>query len=276
VPYLEAHGNEYGSFASNYNGYCAPAGQSSSESKSYGSTEVCYIQHSLAVPTQTISFIFAVYYLEMAPGCWRFLPRPPPVYRKPPGLGRQTRRNNFIHINNSAVYRWENGVISHATEYSSTITPGSTPLEEYRAITMFYNRGFVLAEGDASIRDMIKQKYPRDRWFGLRFRHEKSLSRVDLTGDESYMAERPNIQLENSLGLGKYQNQHCSRGQNHGLNGNLAVVLALIAFSCRCEALDKVFMSDRSGWNNYQWKPHKYDPAGRKSQLQPPFLANSY
>jgi hypothetical protein len=139
---------------------------------------------------------------------------------------------------------------------------------------MFYNGGFVLAEGDASTRDMINQKDPRDRWFGLRFRHDPSLSRLDLTGDESYMAKRPNTRLVKSLGLGKYQNSNYSGSQNHGLNGNLAILLALIAFSCRCEALDKVLMSKSNGWNNYQWKPHPHGWESRKSQLQPPFLVN--
>ena len=83
---------------------------------------------------------------------------------------------------------------------------------------MFYNGGFVLAEGDASTRDMINQKDPRDRWFGLRFRHDPSLSRLDLTGDDSYMAKRPNTRLVKSLGLGKYQNSNYSGSQNHGLN----------------------------------------------------------
>ena len=163
-----------------------------------------------------MSFIFVVDNLEMAPGCWHFLPRPPPVHNNSPALGPRTRRNDFVHINKSAMYRWENGEISHATEYSFTNTPNSTPLKIYRAITMFCNGSFVIAEGDASTRDMIKQKYPRDRWFGLRFRHEPSLSRLDLTGDESYMAKWPNTRLVKSLGLGKYQNSNYSGSQNHG------------------------------------------------------------
>jgi len=81
---------------------------------------------------------------------------------------------------------------------------------------MFCNGSFVIAEGDASTRDMIKQKYPRDRWFGLRFRHEPSLSRLDLTGDESYMAKHPNKGFVNMLGLGNCQNSDYSGSQNHG------------------------------------------------------------
>ena len=163
-----------------------------------------------------MSFIFVVDNLEMAPGCWRFLPRPTPVHKEPPASGRQTKRKHFIHINRSAIYRWENGEISHATEYSFTNTPNSTPLKIYRAITMFCNGSFVIAEGDASTRDMIKQKDPRDRWFGLRFRHEPSLSRLDLTGDESYMAKHPNKGFVNMLGLGNCQNSDYSGSQNHG------------------------------------------------------------
>lgn len=248
VPYSKAHGNEYGSSTSDYKCHYTTAGQSSYGSERYGSTEVDYCPHSLS----------------------------PPVHNGPPALGRQTRRNNFIHINKSAMYRWENGVISHASEYSFSNTPHAIPLKEYRAITMFYNGGFVLAEDDASKRNMRYQKYPRDRCFGLRFRHETSLSRVDLTGDESYMAKRPNTRLVKSLGLGYCQNPGYSGNQNHGLNGNLAILLALIAFSCRCEALDKFLMSDSSGWNNYQWKPHPHGGDSRKSQLQSPFLVNWY
>jgi hypothetical protein len=221
-----------------------------------------------------MSFIFVVDNLEMAPGCWHFLPRPPSVHEEPAALGGQTRRDNFIHINKSAIYRWKNGVISHATGCKYASTQDWIPLKEYRAITMFYNGGFVLAEGDASKRDMRNQEYPRDRWYGLRFRHEASLSRVDLTGDESYMANGPNTRLVNSLGLGNYQNADYSGSQNHGLNGNLAILLALIAFSCRCESLDKVLMSHSSGWNKYQWKPHPHGQNSRKSQRQYPSLVN--
>jgi hypothetical protein len=276
VPYSKVHGDEYGSSTSGYNAYCTTPSQSSSGSEWHGSTGACYFPHGLSPPEPTMSFIFVIDNLEMAPGCWEFLPRPPPVHNEPPALGPRTRRTNFIHINESAIYRWENGVTSHAIEHSFTSTPDSIPLKEYRAITMFYNGGFVLAEGDASKRDMRNQKYPRDRWFGLRFRHETSLSRVDLTSHVSYMAKRPNPWLVKSLGLGNYQNSDYSGSQNHGLNGNLAILLALIAFSCRCEALDKVLMSDSNGWNSYQWKPHPHGWDSRKSHLQSPFLVNWY
>jgi hypothetical protein len=276
VPCSKIHGDEYGSCTNDYSCYYTTAAQSSSGSERYGSTEVDYFPHSLAPPEQIISFIFVVDDLQMAPGCWGFLPQPPPVHNEPPALGLQTRGDNFIHINKSATYRWENGVISHATEHNVTNTPDSTPLKIYRAITMFYNDDFVLAEANASARDMRDQKYPRDRWFGLRFRHGTSISRVDLTGDESYMAKQPNKQFAKSLGLGKYQKSDFSGSQNHGLSGNLAILLALIAFSCRCEALDKDLMSNSSGRKSYQWKPKPHGPEGRKSQLWSPFLVNLY
>lgn len=142
---------------------------------------------------------------------------------------------------------------------------------------MFYNDGFVLAEGDASKRDMEYQEYPRDRWFGLRFRPETSLSRVDLNGSESYIEKkRSKKQLVNSLRLGNYQRPDNSGNRNHGLNGNLAILLALIAFSYSCETLDKVLMSHSSGWNNYQWKTHRYGQNSRKSPRQYPFSVNLY
>ena len=123
---------------------------------------------------------------------------------------------------------------------------------------------------------MRKQKYPRDRWFGFRFRHEPSLSRLDLTGDESYMAKQPNKGLVNIARAWQLPEFRLFWKSEPRLNGNLAILLALIAFSCRCEALDKVLMSDSSGRNSYQWKPHPHGWESRKSQLPSPFLVNWY
>jgi len=41
VPYSKVYGDEYGSSTSDYDGYYAPAGQSSSGSERYGCTKVC-------------------------------------------------------------------------------------------------------------------------------------------------------------------------------------------------------------------------------------------
>ena len=129
VPYSKVYGDEYGSSTSDYNCHYTTAGQSSYGNERYGSTEVDYFPHSLSPPEPAMSFTFVVDTLEMAPGCWHFLPRPPPVHNNSPALGPRTRRNDFVHINKSAMYRWENGEISHATEYSFTNTPSSTPLK---------------------------------------------------------------------------------------------------------------------------------------------------
>lgn len=118
VPYAKVYGDDYGSSTSDYNCHYTNAGQSSSESERYGFTGVDDFLHSLSPPEPSISFIFAVDNLKMAPEYWHFLPRLPSGLNEPPAWGCQTRRDNFIHRNKSAIYRWKNGVISHATEYS--------------------------------------------------------------------------------------------------------------------------------------------------------------
>ena len=73
---------------------------------------------------------------------------------------------------------------------------------------MFYNLGFVVAEGNASAREMRKKSYPLDRWFDLLFRHDGDVSRVDLKGDKFYLAWQAPPQLVDSLGLDYHQNQN--------------------------------------------------------------------
>jgi hypothetical protein len=152
------------------------------------------------------------------------------------------------------MYRWENGRISHAAGY--TYSNGSNPLEEYRLATMFYNRGFVVAEGNASAREMRKKSYPLDRWFDLLFRHDGDVFRVDLKGGKSYLAWQAPPQVVDSLGLDYHQNKNKNKNkqgsERAGLGGNFAILLGLIAFSCRGNWLDSVLTNSTSGWNNYK------------------------
>lgn len=185
----------------------------------------------------------------------------------------QTNHNNFIKSEHrGTIYRWENGQVSHATGYSWPTEPVVNPIQKYRAITMFYNGGFILADDNASTRDMRNETYPRDRWFDLRFRHEEYVTRLDLTGEETQMTCDLPPQLERSLGLGSYCKPQYYGRQRNGLSGNLAIVLALISFSCSYDSLDEVLMASRSGWNDYGWKPHRYGRGARTSQPLPELL----
>jgi hypothetical protein len=228
-----------------------------------------YILYEQSPPIQPISFIFVIDELKVAQCCVRYLqPRSRLANTYKDGKSFQTKIGHLsLKGTRRPIYRWENGRISHAAGY--TYSNGSSPIEEYRAATMFYNRGFVVAEGNASAREMRKKPYPLDRWFDLLFRHDGDVSRVDLKGDKSYLAWQASQQLVDSLGLDYHQNKNQNKQgrAGAGLGGNLAILLGLIAFSCRSGWLDSVLTNSTSGWNNYKWTSPQYDEVrGYESQ----------
>jgi hypothetical protein len=174
----------------------------------------------------------------------------PPVYRA--GFGAQVP---------GTVYRWENGIISIAAGYQWYNGYGYTPnnefLEIYRAMTTFYSNPFdqfLVADGDASTRDMPTAQWPQDRWYPVTFHHQQNLTRVDFAGDQQYLAGNGPDFIQ-QFGLGSYQNQDHSPPASGGLAGNLAILIALIAFSCRTQDLHTVLIEDRA-WRNYRWRGH--------------------
>ncbi|TVY37326.1 hypothetical protein LSUB1_G004750 [Lachnellula subtilissima] len=173
----------------------------------------------------------------------------PPLYRA--GFGQQIP---------GTVYRWENGVISQAIGYewyrgAVWSSHGVTGL--HRANTLFYCNPFdqfLATEGNAIDRDMANSPVPNNRWYTLNFRHQSTLSRLDLGGPEPYLAG-PVPHSINQLGLNSWYNPEPLAPPSSGLSGNLALLIALVAFSCRSERLDTVL---RTSWRHYEWRGHNH------------------
>jgi hypothetical protein len=118
---------------------------------------------------------------------------------------------------------------------------------------------FLTATGDASTRHMALSADPDNRWWPLTFRHNGALSRVEEIGEEQYLAGTRAAWIDD-FGLGAYSNRHAPA--SGGLSGNLAALVALIAFSCKPDQLDNVLIADRA-WRHHRWRGH-YRPDGRK------------
>jgi hypothetical protein len=173
----------------------------------------------------------------------------PPIYQA--GFSPQVR---------GRIFRWHSGAVNAAPEYQwyegRGWGPGNTQLTDYRASTVFYcNRfdHFLTAQGDASMRDIANSPFPYHRWYPLTFEHHEGLSRIDFSG-EQHLAGSGAGWL-NHLGLGAYDNQDPNALIAAGLAGNLATLIALLAFSCGFHDLDTVLLTD-SAWRNYQWRGH--------------------
>jgi hypothetical protein len=118
---------------------------------------------------------------------------------------------------------------------------------------------FMTATGDASTRHMALSADPGNRWWPLTFRHHGALSRVEEVGEEQYLAGT-GASFIADFGLGAYNNQHAPA--SGGLAGNLAILVALIAFSCEPDQLDNVLIHDRA-WRRHRWRGHGR-PDGRE------------
>ncbi|KAE9364448.1 hypothetical protein N431DRAFT_489010 [Stipitochalara longipes BDJ] len=214
-------GSYQDTWSANQNAYYSPVTALSALDEYSTKRLAPYIPYELSLPAQIISFIFVIDELKVAQCCASHLqPRSRLANNYKDGLGFQTKSQHFsLKGERRPIYRWENGSINHAAGYTFSNENG---LEKYREVTMFYNRGFVVAEGDASSREMRKETYPRDRWFDLLFRHDGNVSRVDLEGDKSYLARQASQQLVDSLGLGYHQNKN-NRGWLTGLTTFLRV-----------------------------------------------------
>jgi hypothetical protein len=217
-----------------------------------------------AIPVSSPSFLFQINELPINddPDQGGVAPRAndngrwvPPIYSN--GFGPKKR---------SRLYRWTDGTISVATDcqwyngewWSST----GEALEIYRTTTMGYCNPwahFLTATGDASTRHMALSADPDNRWWPLTFRHNGALSRVEEIGEEQYLAGTGAAWIDD-FGLGAYSNRHAPA--SGGLSGNLAALVALIAFSCKPDQLDNVLIADRA-WRHHRWRGH-YRPDGRK------------
>jgi len=217
------------------------------------------MSHSASSRSAT-SFLFAVNELHVneEPGNGGVPPRAtedgrwiPPVYRGgfyPHGQTPQV------------IYRWSNGGINTATGYSWYIgngwNPGNSQLEEYRTTATFYCSPFIhflTANVDPTVTDIEGAPFGTHRWFPLTFRHEGALSRVEESGEE-YLAGT-HADWIRELGLSAYNNYHAP--QSDGLAGNIAAIIALVAFTCRSASLDTILLRDNA-WRNYRWRGHNH------------------
>ncbi|TVY34526.1 hypothetical protein LOCC1_G007809 [Lachnellula occidentalis] len=181
------------------------------------------------------------------PGWWS-----PPIYQA--GFASE-----FL----GTLYRWQNGVVTQATEYQWSQGAWWGPdgvAGLYRANTMFYCNPFdqfLAAEGDASDKDMADAPCPSNLWLRLYFRHQSALSRLDLGGSEPYLAGK--TWSINQLGLNFWYNPNKRAPLSSGLAGNLALLIALVAFSCRYNRLDTIL---QTSWRDHAWQPHHYSHDG--------------
>ncbi|KAK0123984.1 hypothetical protein ONS95_008972 [Cadophora gregata] len=179
----------------------------------------------------------------------------PPIYAA--GFGRQNR---------GTVFRWSDGDISTASGYRWDDGYGKTPnddtLELYKATTMvwcnpFYQ--FMVAAGDATTRN-IADTVPGDTWYAINFHHEDALSRLDYVGNQ-YLAGNDRSFIR-QLGLSAYENPDEDAPRSSGLAGNLAMLIGLVAFSCKRRDLDRVLLTERA-WRGNRWHGHNHSH-GRK------------
>jgi len=139
------------------------------------------------------------------------------------------------------------------------IRSNRTDLQPLSSVT--HGISFFTFDGDASAMDIEEAEFPHNRWYPLQFYHDVGLSRIDISGDQPLLAS-PGGGWINQLGLGSYNYQESdSQVQSsvpppsEGLAGNLAILIALIAFSCGSRDLDNILLNDRA-WRRYQWRGH--------------------
>jgi hypothetical protein len=172
----------------------------------------------------------------------------PPLYAN--GFGEQTA---------GTLYRWKDGRVSQATD-----VPANAGLTPYRAVTMFYcnpSTQFLVTDGDVRSRDIAGRSPPQDRWYPLEFHHFGTISCLDFAGEHPVLAGNTAGFIER-LGLDSYKNREEHAPRAGGLAGNIAMLIALIAFSCRRQDLDAVLIDERA-WRNHVWRGHNR-PDGRK------------
>lgn len=177
----------------------------------------------------------------------------PPVY----GIG-------FGQQSTGTVYRWQDGQVSRATDVSN----GTAGLTQFKAVTMFWCNPFnqfVVTDGDVRFRNLPDSPTPQDRWYPLSFHHLDTVSYLDFAGEYPYLAGN-RAGFIRRLGLESYQNQEDNAPRAGGLAGNLAMLVGLIAFSCRTADLDRVLIDDKA-WRHHEWRGHERRH-GRKSNVK--------
>ncbi|PMD37411.1 hypothetical protein L207DRAFT_432780 [Hyaloscypha variabilis F] len=169
----------------------------------------------------------------------------PPVYAA--GFGAQQT---------GTLYRWDDGAVTRATD-----TLKNSDLTLYRAVTMFYCNPFYqfcVTEGDASQRNMPDCPAPQNRWYPLGFEYgdntDNTVSYLEIVAEHNCLAGN-RAGFIHRLGLDSYSNPEDNAPLAGGLAGNLAMLVALIAFTCGTQDLETVLIRDRS-WHHLSWREH--------------------
>jgi hypothetical protein len=178
----------------------------------------------------------------------------PPIYQA--GFGPKTH---------GTMYRWSNGTITQAQEYTRTgddwNDANGVPLAVHKCITMFYANifdHFRIAEGDTTSYDMATSYFPYNRWYPLSFfNSDQFVSSVNISGDSQFLAGSAG-NAESSLrqlALDPYANRDPDAPDTRGLSGSLALLIGLVAFTCRHRDLTRALINDRA-WINCTWTGH--------------------
>lgn len=204
------------------------------------------------------------------PGNGGVVPRSDPDGRwLPPTLGA-----GFHPQIPGQMYRWRDGVVDkvgvkyqlYQGNWWFHADPDPVQLTHYRSATTFFCNSwhhFQTFQGDASGCDIERMPFPGNRWYPLTFRHERGLSRIDYVGEEQSLAAYGGGWVD-ELGLTAYNYTGPDPEvdvapppppPSEGLAGNLSILIALIAFSCRNRDLDAVLLHDRA-WRRRQWRNH--------------------
>ena len=177
------------------------------------------------------------------------------------------------------MFRWSGGSVTKDTGciYHKGLwyaRDRRTELTNYKTKSVFWcgkRVGFVTAEVDASLKNVEEEEPPLDRWRDLQFcsdPKEPGLSRI-INAGESYLAGTGAGWIT-SLGLGSYdegESYHLPKAT--GLGGDVPTLIAIMAFSCRAQDLEDMFIKDRA-WRRGQWKGHKRTPGSESCNCQQP------
>ncbi|RAL61606.1 hypothetical protein DID88_009644 [Monilinia fructigena] len=174
----------------------------------------------------------------------------PPLYRA-----------GFLPQTPGRIFRWANGyIIDAGYDYQWFGGEGWTysnnqRLQHYRSTTLFWCNEFTqwqMIEEDATTIDIATSDFPNNRWYPLAFQYDGTLSRLSASLEEQYLAGRDGAWI-GQLGLQTYR--HRRNRPTTGLAGNLATIVALVAFSCNDDrALYNALINDIA-WQG-QWMTH--------------------
>lgn len=158
------------------------------------------------------------------------------------------------------LYRWEDGVISATNANYRDVSPHLT---RYRTTTVFYCDqlvNFRATTCDPTSENMADD--PDNRWYRLMFENSEGFARVDIAGQDRYLPATGPPWL-GQLGLTPYCGVESDLTPLRGLAGDVAIILALIALSCRQSDLGQILVTERA-WHRFRWRGHHHRHGSKK------------